>query len=50
MDIQSIDADGFTCIMDDADPSQSFVGDMAFGPAEEPFAAVARRPNPLLRM
>jgi hypothetical protein len=50
MDIQSIDADGFTCIMDDADPSQSFVGYMAFGPAEEPFAAVARRPNPLLRM
>lgn len=31
MDVQSFDSDGFTCIMDDADPSQSFVWYMAFG-------------------
>lgn len=33
MDIKSMDSDGFTCIMDDADPSQSFVAYIAFGPA-----------------
>lgn len=32
MDIKSVDADGFTCIMDDADPSQSWVGFIAMGP------------------
>lgn len=33
MDIKSIDSDGFTTIMDDADPAQAFVWYMAFGPA-----------------
>ena len=31
MDIKSKDSGGFTCIMDDADPLQSFVGYIAFG-------------------
>ena len=31
MDIKSIDSDGFTCIMDDADPSQAFVTYFAVG-------------------
>jgi len=31
MDIQSVDSDGFTLVMDDADPAQSFVGYLAFG-------------------
>jgi hypothetical protein len=31
MDVQSVGSDGFTLIMDDADPSQSFVWYMAFG-------------------
>ena len=31
MDIQSINNDGFTCIMDDADASQMFVGFLAMG-------------------
>jgi hypothetical protein len=34
MDLQSMDADGFTAVMDDADPAQSFVWYVAFGPAE----------------
>jgi hypothetical protein len=34
MDVKSIDADGFTMVMDDADPSQAFVWYLAFGPAE----------------
>jgi hypothetical protein len=33
MDVQSFDSDGFTCIMDDADPSQAFVWYLALGPA-----------------
>lgn len=33
MDVKSVEADGFTCIMDDADASQSFVWYMAFGAA-----------------
>ena len=33
MDIKSVDADGFTCIMDDADPAQAFVFYAAFGSA-----------------
>ena len=33
MDISSFDADGFTGIMDDADPAQAFVWYVAFGPA-----------------
>lgn len=33
MDIKSIDSDGFTLIMDDADPSQAFVWFIAFGSA-----------------
>ena len=37
MDIKSRDADGFTCIMDDADSSAKFVQYVAFGP----FADVA---------
>lgn len=32
MDYKSKDADGFTCIMDDADPSASMVAYVAFGP------------------
>lgn len=32
MDVKSVDSDGFTMIMDDADPSQAFVWYMAFGP------------------
>ena len=31
MDIQSVDSDGFTSIMDDADPSAAFVWYLAFG-------------------
>jgi hypothetical protein len=34
MDVVSLDADGFTLVMDDADPSAAFVGYIAFGPAE----------------
>lgn len=34
MDVKSLDSDGFTCIMDDADPAQAFVLYAAFGPAE----------------
>lgn len=33
MDVKSIDSDGFTMIMDDADPAQAFVWYVAFGPA-----------------
>lgn len=33
MDIKSLDADGFTCVMDDTDPSAAFVTYLAFGPA-----------------
>jgi len=33
MDVQSVDSDGFTLIMDDPDPVASFVGYMAFGQA-----------------
>lgn len=33
MDVKSIDADGFTMIMDDADPAQSFVWYLAVGDA-----------------
>lgn len=38
MDIKSIDSSGFTCIMDDADPAQSFVWYFAVGdtPGPEP--------------
>lgn len=32
MNIKTVDSGGFTCIMDDADPSQSFVWFIAFGP------------------
>jgi len=32
MDVKSFDAGGFTCIMDNADPSQAFVWYVAFGP------------------
>ena len=31
MDIKSVDVDGFTCIMDNADPSAAFVWYLAFG-------------------
>lgn len=34
MDYKSTDSDGFTCIMDDADPSQAFVGYLSFAEAE----------------
>lgn len=33
MDVKSIDADGFTMVMDDPDPSAAFVWYLAFGPA-----------------
>lgn len=33
MDVQSFDSDGFTTIMDDADPSQAFAWYLAVGPA-----------------
>lgn len=33
MDLKSVENDGFTCIMDDADPSQSFVWYLAVGSA-----------------
>ena len=33
MDVKSIDSDGFTMIMDDADPAQAFVWYIAFGAA-----------------
>lgn len=33
MDVKSIDSDGFTMVMDDADPSAAFVWYVAFGPA-----------------
>lgn len=36
MDLKSIDSGGFTCIMDDADPSQTMVMYVAFGPAAGP--------------
>src|SRR3990172_253819 len=32
MDLKSLDSDGFTCIMDDADPSQSFAWYFSVGP------------------
>lgn len=32
MDIKTVDSNGFTCIMDDADPAQSFVWYVTFGP------------------
>jgi hypothetical protein len=38
MDVQSVDSDGFTLIMDDADPSQNFVAYLALG---EPTAGAA---------
>ncbi len=34
MDLKSMDADGFTCVMDNPDPSAAFVLFFAFGPAE----------------
>ncbi len=36
MDLKSLDADGFTTVMDDPDPSANFVLFWAFGPAAEP--------------
>jgi hypothetical protein len=39
MDVKSVDSDGFTMIMDDADPSQAFVWYIAFGPAPVPGSA-----------
>lgn len=42
MDIKSVDSDGFTCIMDDADPAQAFVTYLAFG--STPAAATAGVP------
>lgn len=43
MDVQSVDSDGFTTIMDDADPSAAFVWYLAVGPA-----AAAKSRFPLL--
>lgn len=37
MDVKSVDSDGFTMIMDDADPAQAFVWYMAFGSAAGAF-------------
>jgi hypothetical protein len=42
MDVKSFDSDGLTCIMDAADPSQSFVWYLATGPA--PVAATLSLP------
>ncbi len=36
LDIKSIDSDGFTCVMDDPDPSAAFVPYMAFGDTAAP--------------
>jgi hypothetical protein len=33
MDLTAMNSDGFSCLMDDADPAQNFVVWMAFGPA-----------------
>jgi hypothetical protein len=35
MDLTSMNSDGFSCIMDDADPSANWVGWLAFGPAAD---------------
>ena len=56
MDIKSIDNDGFTCVMDDTEPTAgSFVWYLAFGPAAggavaDPIPQMTRRDSPLLRM
>jgi hypothetical protein len=41
MDVKSIDTDGFTCIMDDADPSGKFVWYLALGVAPAGTSATA---------
>jgi hypothetical protein len=35
MDVKSVDATGFTMVMDDTDPSAAFVGYIAFGPSAQ---------------
>lgn len=45
MDIKSVESNGFTNIMDDADPAQSYVAYLAFGDAA---AAAVRLRRPLL--
>lgn len=35
MDVKSIESDGFTCVMDDTDPSAALVWYVTFGPAPE---------------
>lgn len=51
MDVKSFDADGFTCVMDDADPGAAFVGYVAFGTGTAPAATSDLRtmPRGLLR-
>lgn len=51
MDLTSMDSDGFSCIMDDADPSQNFVWWMAFGEgAGGGGGGGSRRPSQRMRM
>jgi hypothetical protein len=40
MDVQSVENDGFTCVMDDVDPAQAFVWYVAVGPASPPRMAL----------
>jgi len=46
MDLVSMDADGFTSVMDDADPAQAFVWYLAFGDAPGWGFPFRRRPLP----
>jgi hypothetical protein len=43
MDVKSIDADGFTMVMDDADPAAAFVWYAAFGPAAAAGGTILRQ-------
>lgn len=43
MDVKSVDADGFTMIMDDADPAQRFVWYVAFGNAAAAAGTILRQ-------
>jgi hypothetical protein len=46
MDVQSFDADGMTLVMDDADPSQAFVGVAVWGVSADMGVAPHSRPFP----
>lgn len=49
MDVTGV-GNGFTCIMDDADPAQAFVWYMAFGPAHPTARPRRAKQNTLIRM